>query len=96
MTPTLLSEDELAAELAGEGAKWLDEHEPGWDKRIDEDELDMGSWKYCVLGQLYEDYAYRPEELCDGPSFGFDIGPLVKNYAPLDRAWQAILKARRA
>lgn len=95
MTPTLLTEDELAYELAAEGEKWLDEHEPGWDAKVSADDLDMGSWRWCVLGQVYGDYTYRPDEL-DGPSNGFDIGEKVKHYEPLDRAWQSILAARRA
>jgi hypothetical protein len=97
MTPTLLTDDELAQEMAAEGEKWLDEHEPEWDKKVEAEDLDMGSWRWCVLGQVYGDFTYRPAEMPDPVTLGFDVGiGGVKHYEPLDRAWQAILAARRA
>lgn len=34
------------------GAKWLDGVAPGWHECVDPDELDVGSWKKCIIGQL--------------------------------------------
>jgi len=53
--------ERAASELtsaAHEGALLLDEKRPGWENEIDVDQLDMGSYKSCVLGQLHHgDYS---------------------------------------
>lgn len=43
-------------ERVAAGAAFLDEHEPGWDSRIDLERLDLGSSCACVLGQLYKGF----------------------------------------
>jgi hypothetical protein len=41
------------------GAKFLDEHRPGWEDEIDLDTLDLASTCGCVLGQLHgRDHPY--------------------------------------
>jgi hypothetical protein len=47
----------LMAERAAVGAALLDAEVPGWAKRIELEELDLGSPHRCVLGQLYGSYA---------------------------------------
>lgn len=41
-----------AASKVAAGKKLLDEQFPGWEKRIDLDELDLRNWDACILGQL--------------------------------------------
>lgn len=38
------------------GIEFLDEHEPGWDERVDTDTLDMSNKLDCVMGQLHGDW----------------------------------------
>ena len=38
--------------VAREAAR-LDRINPGWHRRINQDHLDMGSDRFCVLGQIY-------------------------------------------
>ena len=40
------------------GMAWLDLHAPGWERKVNLDELDQGDCKSCVLGQLTGDYRY--------------------------------------
>lgn len=44
------------------GAKWLDEAEPGWARRVRVAELDMIECDRCVLGQLYGNFWSRLRE----------------------------------
>ena len=44
----------IAQQLAGNGAIWLDEHYPGWADHVDASNLDMGSPREDVLGQIAE------------------------------------------
>lgn len=48
MSPT---QAELGA--VARGAALLDDHEPGWYRRIDRDQLNIGSTARCVIGQVY-------------------------------------------
>lgn len=45
------------AERVGAGARWLDEHVPGWEHRIDLAKLDLKDTCLCVLGQVFEEQA---------------------------------------
>lgn len=42
-----------AATPAEYGASWLDEHTPGWARRVELAKFDMSCPCRCVLGQLY-------------------------------------------
>ena len=80
----------LAMELVRRGAALLDRERPGWENEINLLNLDLQSPRFCVLGQLYEEFAdqgfaeygfdYAAREIPelvddDGPQmFGFDIG----------------------
>jgi len=50
------------------GAALLDEKLPGWDRRIDLDNLHLGSKCDCVLGQEFANDALGPLR------FGYDVG----------------------
>jgi len=39
------------------GAEWLDEQEPGWERRIDLAALDLEDGCRCVLGHVFNDAA---------------------------------------
>lgn len=39
------------------GARWLDENFPGWDKRIDIGNLELSDGQYCICGQVFEEIA---------------------------------------
>lgn len=45
------------------GVKVLDQHEPGWEKLIDLERLNIDSMERCVIGQLYGDFGvtYYPD-----------------------------------
>ena len=34
----------------------LDQHDPGWENRIDIPELDLDHMEKCIIGQLYGDF----------------------------------------
>lgn len=55
------------AECVGRGAAVLDDKIPGWESKINTDELYLGSCEACVLGQLFGDYATGTTE------FGFEV-----------------------
>lgn len=72
------------AERVAAGAAFLDKREPGWDRRIDLDRLDLESACACVLGQLHFDknapdlsyiYAIRKLQIQEprDAEFGFDV-----------------------
>jgi len=42
------------------GALLLDEMSPGWERKIDQDRLDMANDYTCILGQLYGAYETAP------------------------------------
>ena len=46
-----------ARERAARGAAYLDQVMPGWYRRINADQLDMGNGLTCILGQLYGSFA---------------------------------------
>lgn len=85
-TLSVNSDDTFEARVA-RGAAWLDEVQPGWERRIDLSKLELRSACRCVLGQLYGtfsesaffyrhgDYTY---EWSESIPFGF-ILPLEKD-----------------
>lgn len=96
-------------ERVAAGAAWLDEHEPGWIKRIDIGVLDISSCANCVLGQVFGDFddARRdawlnpPEHdrMTDpGRRRGFmtpDPGAF-EQYETLTAEWKRFIQERRA
>jgi len=93
-------------ERVAAGAKWLDEHRPGWWQRIDLDTLNLGDPCQCVLGQLYGHFVYAPDEIwTNNLSFagGFnaevglrgDYDETVTEFAALTAAWRTLIQARR-
>ncbi len=89
------------------GAAWLDEHEPGWERRIDLATLDLASSCRCVLGQLFagkvsahgSGYFWALDQGLEGTEeLGF-CAPLVedhRDWPSLDEAWIALIKERFA
>lgn len=46
------------------GIKWLNENKPGWDNKIDLDNLDLCCGERCIIGQLYGEFCHNcPSEL---------------------------------
>ena len=45
-----------ARERVKRGADFLDDADPGWHRRVDIGELELGSGTHCVLGQLHGDF----------------------------------------
>lgn len=52
------------------GMTLLDEKVPGWEKKIDFEELDLSETSFCIVGQVFPDRSYYDvmEDL-----FGIDI-----------------------
>jgi hypothetical protein len=84
------------------GVNFLDVRMPTWRFRISRADFDMGKWNYCVLGQLFGDYAPGREELelneSEAEWYGFNItdeeinnGDAWLARAILTEAWKAEL-----
>lgn len=83
------------------GAKWLDEHHPGWVDKIDLESLDLNDCAECVLGQLFGDFHEAVErfDMVDlGYSRGFSCLVLSSNtrYHALTAEWRRLILERRA
>ncbi len=92
---------EVLRERVERGAAFLDEHEPRWWKRIDEERLRLRSDCNCVLGQLYGSYGDFVMETELGFSWseehGFDrsSGGDVLDYCTLDTLWLEAIAQRK-
>jgi hypothetical protein len=100
--------DSIEAQVA-RGAALLDEKLPGWDQRIDLDNLDLGNKCNCVLGQEFDDddavgplefgYDAGLRELFAGDDDkAVDHGFLAADYEPHDQLtaeWRRVILARR-
>jgi hypothetical protein len=91
------------AERVAAGAAFLDEHEPGWWKRIDLPSLDLSDCEDCVLGQLLGCYEDGLTELgldCEQSIFlGFgESGLLIDecDYDELTTEWKRVITGRRS
>jgi hypothetical protein len=66
-----------------DGARLLDLVRPGWEEKINIDELDMSSGRWCVLGQVYGSYAKAPpvdiEDDEEHEDFAFEHGFTILN-----------------
>jgi hypothetical protein len=91
------------------GAEFLDRVEPGWDRRIDLDVLDLGACDACVIGQLAGVEAERGVAALVGhdvngerwpTALGFHIDVASPDdddwdWALLTDAWKRAITARR-
>lgn len=66
------------------GAKWLDSIAPGWHECVDPDELDMGSWKKCIIGQLVR--LGKLDKKAEPGVYPFDIR-MIGWCTPKDSEW---------
>jgi hypothetical protein len=64
------------------GAKWLDKHEPGWEKKVNPKLLNMSAGTACILGQVYGDH-----DNADDWTNGYDIGSGI---IELDKAGRSL------
>lgn len=76
-------------ERVAQGAAWLDEHYPGWERHIDLTRLDLSDPCRCVLGQLA--LAITDQEIVDD-FFIQDSSPyswlvLQQDALPRDKCW---------
>jgi hypothetical protein len=98
-----------ADDYAAIGARYLDDHEPGWALNIDPDILSMESYCGCVLGQLNGDFfdGLRERGWTRGNAAALGLtlpaDPRVdistvqleeEAWTELDRAWTALIRAR--
>jgi hypothetical protein len=95
-----------------QAAVFLDRNVPGWEHYIDLDLLNMNSYRYCVLGQLWDKhptFAAARDRTCDGSPYGNaaralglrDVGPFAEeegrdSAGPRTRKWAKAVKARLA
>lgn len=85
------------------GAEWLDERQPGWDRKVNLAELDLNSCTFCVIGQLFGDYfkIIDSELGGDDEAFGFyvdtplDSSSFDANWAKLTEEWRDLIASRR-
>lgn len=56
------------------GAKWLDKREPGWERKVSPETLDMSLGSSCLLGQVYDDIADKGgRDWVNGYDVGTDL-----------------------
>jgi hypothetical protein len=68
------------------GALLLDAEVPGWARRINEWELDLGQCDQCILGQLYGEYCTGRDALeLRSPGPWFDKGAAVHGFHHTER-----------
>lgn len=96
------------AERVAAGAAFLDEHDPGWDQRINVAALDISSCEKCVFGQLRDNYWRGLQWLhrVDPGAEQIDLGFMFKSsdepededadIAGLTAEWKRVIGARRA
>ena len=98
----LMQQTEIQERVA-KGAAFLDKKCPDWEDRIDLNLLEISSWSWCLLGQLYGDYDTGVDRLriywsSKKWNFGFTISPETKigaEFTELTQAWKEEILARR-
>jgi hypothetical protein len=93
-------------ERVAAGAAFLDEHEPGWDQRIDLDQLNIASSCRCMLGQLHGSFVEGLMEfriITDYPlnaeaalGFIWDLDGSRSEPEDLTVEWKRVITERRA
>lgn len=85
-------------ERVARGATLLDEHEPGWELKIDLGTLALESCYQCVLGQLFGHFDEGVEELFldkpMGSSVGYGFCGPLDGYDRLNDEWTRVIKER--
>jgi hypothetical protein len=85
------------------GAAFLDEHVPGWEKKVDIEVLSLANPSYCVLGQVFrvnQHPAYGRGlrklglDYKGSKRYGFNIRP-NQRFDRLTAAWQRLIANRR-
>ena|SRR6202035_5026009 len=84
------------------GALYLDEHHPGWAKKINLETFDISSITDCVVGQIAGYYDCHAKDLF--PSVGdgynqdardFGILPNGYNHGKLNHSWKILIAERQ-
>lgn len=91
--------DEAAERAAEKGASLLDRIKPDWFKAIDQDKLDIGSFKYCILGQLFGSWSAGKKALQTKNSgvYGFAPPTFFSCFSHrLDDVWKEQIQQRLA
>jgi len=88
------------------GMKVLDQHWPGWEKRVDLAKLNLRTSSHCILGQVFGHMNNGVRALVDmdpgtqdynyWQDHGFIPGRAGAGYGPLTRAWKQAIQARSA
>lgn len=84
--------------FAARGARFMDQHSPGWANRINRKSLAMSNGMKCILGQEFGTY-YHGLSILDIGEFratwyGFMLGPFC-TWSGLRVAWLAEIDKRR-
>lgn len=92
-------------ERVARGVALLDEKLPGWDGRIDLDNLDLTNACDCILGQEFDDpfrdgYYVGLDELFSGSTdeaiqHGFNVDTGGIEWSLLEVEWRRVVLARR-
>lgn len=92
-----------AQERVARGAVLLDEKRPGWEQKIRVNELNMGSFCDCVIGQIEGDFLRWPHlapanqtGLMSTRYYGFDSDGSVDGFELLQAAWLDAIAERLA
>lgn len=73
------------------GVDFLDEHRPGWHRKIQLDSLNMKSKRECILGQVFGDFGEGKEELGIkvGAEYGFAL-PVGQSFYNHHLPWKEL------
>lgn len=90
---------EILAACVNRGAKFMDEHHPGWHTRVNPGILKIACPSHCVLGQMFGDYGDGVKYFNLSDEQEFDFG--FYNYSAasmkiLTQCWRAEIISRRA
>lgn len=107
-----LAQSKIIATRVAAGAAVLDIAAPGWDDKINVDQLDLSDTCNCVLGQLADDYDIgigklsleNPQAVALGfldiqdtqDGHRFDWDSRDRSYRKLTAAWRKLIEARRS
>jgi hypothetical protein len=88
-------------EISENGANLLDSINPGWADKVNLDELDINSFGYCILGQVYGTFLKSLDHVLPHMFFGQNIAnfgfavPYGMQERDLRAAWTKLIIARR-
>lgn len=89
----------VAVERVSLGVAWLDGAEPDWREKVDVEQLDIGSARQCIGGQVFEGrgehcgYCHLVTllDMNERLGYGFEIGEEIGE-GDLRRAWIAAIQ----